>query len=243
MIERMIDISTAEGTMPAFVAHPDQELPAPIVLVMMDGMGFREPLCDVARRLAANGYYALLPDLYYRAGRGQRVERGQPQVWDRLTRLVLSLTNERMVSDAHALLAYASTDDAASRDAPAGIMGFCIGGRVAAVLAQALGARIGAAASIHPGNLATDEEGSPHRNVDQMRAELYFAIADQDEWCPPEQVDQLEQALTICSVRHQIEWHPGALHGFCLPDFDDYDQDAAERVWEQTLTLFNRALR
>jgi len=243
VIERTIDISTPDGTMPTFVVHADREEPAPIVLVLMDGLGFREALRDVARRLASSGYYVMLPDLYYRSGRDQRIERGQPRAWDRLTLLVLSLTNERMVRDAEALLAFAQSEAAAKSSAAAGVMGFCIGGRIAAVLAQALGDRLGAAASVHPGNLATDEEGSPHRNVDRVRAELYFAIADRDQWCPPEQVSQIERALADHAVRHEIEWHHGSLHGFSLPDGDSYDETAAERVWERTLALFHRTLR
>ena len=35
----------------------------------MDAHGIREELKDMARRLGTVGYYVLLPNLYYRAGR------------------------------------------------------------------------------------------------------------------------------------------------------------------------------
>ena len=87
MIERLIDITTPDGAMPTFIVHPEREEPSPVVLVLMDGLGFRAPLQDVARRLATNGYYAMLPDLYYRSGREQTVERGQPRAWEQGSRI------------------------------------------------------------------------------------------------------------------------------------------------------------
>ena len=112
MTERLIDIATPDGAMPTFIVHPEAEGPAPVVVVLMDGLGFRAPLKEVARRLAANGYYAMLPDLYYRSGPQQTVERGQPRAWDRLTLLVHSLTSDRMLRDAEALLAQGRMDEA-----------------------------------------------------------------------------------------------------------------------------------
>jgi carboxymethylenebutenolidase len=242
MIEQQIDVTTPDGAMPTFIVHPEREGPFPIVVVMMDGLGFREPLQDAARRLATSGYYTMLPDLYYRSGPAQTIERGQPGAWDRLTVLVHSLTNDKMLRDAEALLEHASGDDEAQSSTAAGVMGFCIGGRISVVVAQGLGSRIGAAASIHPGNLATDSDDSPHLHVDRIAAELYLAIADQDQWCPPEQVSQIEKALVEQAVKHEIEWHAGALHGFGLPGSDTYDKQASERTWERVLALFARTL-
>ncbi len=46
----------------------------------MDAPGIREELYDMARRLATVGYYVLLPNLYYRAGRDTKYG---PGVFDR----------------------------------------------------------------------------------------------------------------------------------------------------------------
>ena len=66
--ERTAEIATADGKMRTFVAWPDGAGSYPVVLLYMDSVGFREELRDFARRFAANGYCALLPDLYYRIG-------------------------------------------------------------------------------------------------------------------------------------------------------------------------------
>src|SRR5690348_16398485 len=69
MQERFAEIPTPSGRMEAFVAHPEQGGPFPAVLVYMDVFGLREELYDVARRVATVGYYAMVPDFYYRNGK------------------------------------------------------------------------------------------------------------------------------------------------------------------------------
>ena len=54
--------------MPTFVVHPDGAGPFPVVLFYMDAPAMREELHEMARRIAGQGYYVLLPDLFYRFG-------------------------------------------------------------------------------------------------------------------------------------------------------------------------------
>jgi carboxymethylenebutenolidase len=69
MIEQTLDIATKDGAMETFICHPERGGPYPAVLLLMDALGIREELRDMARRLGTVGYYVLLPNLYYRAGR------------------------------------------------------------------------------------------------------------------------------------------------------------------------------
>jgi carboxymethylenebutenolidase len=241
MIEQQIDVKTQDGAMPTFIVHPEREGPFPVVLVLMDGLGIREALRDVARRLATSGYYAMLPDLYYRAGPSAPIQRDQPGEWDRMMSLLQSLSDDMVNRDAEALLEHAGSDAAAGSGA-VGVMGFCMGGRLSVVVSQGLGPRIGAAAGIHPGNLASDAGDSAHRHLDRVTAEIYLAIADKDQWCTPEQVSSMEKALTAQGVTNEIEWHPDALHGFGVPGGDTYHKQASERVWERIQALFARTL-
>ena len=67
MVHEQISIRTADGDCPAHVLTPAAESSSPAVIVYMDGLGMRPAVLDVAKRLAANGYLALLPDLFYRS--------------------------------------------------------------------------------------------------------------------------------------------------------------------------------
>jgi len=79
MIEHHIDIATADGAMNTFVAHPEEGGPFPVVLFYMDAPGKREELHDMARRIAAVGYFVVLPNLYYRRTREYELkERTEP---------------------------------------------------------------------------------------------------------------------------------------------------------------------
>jgi carboxymethylenebutenolidase len=54
--------------METFICHPDRGAHPP-VLFLMDAPGHPRELYDMARRLATVGYYVMLPNLYYRAGK------------------------------------------------------------------------------------------------------------------------------------------------------------------------------
>ncbi len=69
MIEKTLDITTKDGEMETFICHPERNGPSPAVFFLMDAHGVREELKDMAHRLGTVGYYVLLPNLYYRAGR------------------------------------------------------------------------------------------------------------------------------------------------------------------------------
>ena len=76
MIDRELDIQTADGAMNTFVTHPEEGGPHPVVLFYMDAPGKRGELHDMARRLGTVGYFVILSNLYYRRDRNFRVGQG-----------------------------------------------------------------------------------------------------------------------------------------------------------------------
>ena len=69
MIEEALDIKMTDGEMETFVCRPDRGGPFPAIFMLMDAPGIREELYQMTRRLASVGYYVMLPNLYYRAGK------------------------------------------------------------------------------------------------------------------------------------------------------------------------------
>jgi len=67
-MEQEIRVRTDDGEMTTFVAHPDGGGPYPVAVLYMDGVGYREQVKENARRFAADGYYCVAPDLFYRSG-------------------------------------------------------------------------------------------------------------------------------------------------------------------------------
>lgn len=238
MRERQVTVVTPDGEMPTFVVQGE---PARgVVVMLMDGRGVREAMRDNARRLARAGYYVMLPSLFYRhAGQGPTEDVLDP-AW--MTTLNTAITPARAAADVAACLDFAASDPQAPRGGRAGVMGYCMGGRLSVVAAQALGGRIAAVGSIHPGYMATRGETSPHRALDRIAGEVYLGVAEHDPHLSPGAVARLREALDAAGVDYSLEVLPGTGHGFSTPGNDSYDPAAAERVWARLIDLFDRRL-
>ena len=242
MIERDVDIATADGAMNSFVVHPEEGGPFPVVLFFMDAPGKREELHDMARRLASVGYFVVLPNLYYRRARDyflkERTEAGMAEMFAHMA----TLDSKTTATDTLALLEYADTQPEAD-GGRIGAVGYCMSGPIVMWAAAAFPDRFRVIASIHGANMATDKPDSPHRIAAQVRCESYFACAEIDKWAPPADILKLQAALEAAGTPHRIEWYPGVEHGFVFPlRAGPYDRTAAERHWERLFSLFARRL-
>ena len=243
-IEDEIRVRTADGEMTVFVVHPDGDGPYPVAVLYMDGVGYREQVKENARRFAADGYYCVAPDLFYRAGEKLHFDlsqMGDETFRERLMRIVSSVRPEMVVTDTEAIFA-AIADDPAAASGPKVCVGYCMGARFALHVAAALPDDFVAAAGIHPGALVTDKDDSPHHDLEQVRGELYFAFAEIDQSATPELVERFKDELERQHVKGTVERLPGTSHGFAMADLPVYDRDAAERHFERTLDLWRRNL-
>ena len=242
MVERWADIETADGTTNTFVAHPENSVASPVVLFYMDAYGQREELYDMARRIAAAGYYVLLPNLYYRTTRRFQARHGDAHDIARMGELMFSIGNRMVERDTNSLLGFVDAD--VSADASRiGCVGFCMSGPFAVSVAAAYPDRIRCAASVYGAALVTDRHDSPHRRFDRIKGELYFACAEIDEWAPSDLIERLDVSLRAAEASYAIEWYPGVRHGFAFPQRTGiYDEASAERLWTRLFGLFARNL-
>ncbi len=246
MPNQQVTIRTRDGECPCHVMTPAHEAGKawPAVIFYMDAGGIRPAVVDMAGRLADAGYVVLLPDVFYRFGPyGPFVPRelfaGDFRAV--LGPLIATTGNDKAAEDTQALFAYLDTrDDVTGRQV--GAVGFCMGGGMALAAAGTYPDRFAAVASFHGGNLATDVPTSPHLMAPRLKAEIYIAVAENDQSYPPAMAERFEKALAQCGVRYSTETYPAA-HGWMKPDFPVYDHAAAERGWLAMLALFARNLR
>ncbi len=229
-----VQIPAPDGRSPGTLHVPEGDGPRPGVLVFPDAGGTRETFGRMGDRLAGMGYVALIPDIYYRAGRWEPFDAAtlftDSQERARLGTLVSVLTNDRVVADAGAYADFLLTRPEVSGPA-IGTTGYCLGGRMSLIAAGGLGRTIAAAASFHGGRLAVDgDPSSPHLTADRITAAVYVAGATDDDTFTAEQAALLENALTGAGVEHTVEIYP-ARHGFAVPDNPTYDADAEARHW------------
>jgi len=241
-----IEIRTRDGRCPSYVYRPSGTGPWPAVLVYMDGLAIRPAMLEIGERLASNGYFVLLPDLFYRSGPYEPMD-AKTVFSDPEKRKVLMekfftpATPANIMSDTQAFLDYLG----AQRDVRSGgigATGYCMGGLMSLTAAGTYPERIVAAASYHGGRLATDAPDSPHRLAPRMKARVYVAGAIEDQSFPDDMKARLEKALSDAGVDHRIETYP-AKHGWVLRDTPVYDAAAAERHWQSMLALFDATLR
>ena len=241
MIERHLDIVTADGDMNSFVVYPEEGGPFPLVLFYMDAPGKREELHDMARRIATVGYYVILPNLYYRQVREFHLYL-PGATRERMRELMDGLSNAMVCQDTQAMLDFAASESSA-RSGPVGAVGYCMSGPFVFAAAAEFPDRIKASASLHGVKLYSDAPDSPHKTADCIQGEIYFGCAETDNWAPPELVDDLDRHLASTGINYRIEWYPGTNHGFVFPQREGmYHKASAERHWERLFALFQRNL-
>jgi carboxymethylenebutenolidase len=242
-----VSIRTPDGECRTSVFTPGEGAgPWPAAIFLMDGLGIRPVLFEMAQRLADAAFVVLLPDLYYRAGRYEPLDVSavfaSGDVRGALAPLLGSTDNQRAAQDTQAFLDYLQGRSDAS-GTRVGTTGYCMGGAISLTVAGTYPDRVAAAASFHGGSLATDSELSPHLLVDRIEGRVYVAAADNDASYPPDMAARLVEALMESSVDHRHELYVGAAHGWTMSDFPVYDADAAERHWTELIGLFAETLR
>jgi carboxymethylenebutenolidase len=241
-----IEIKTRDGLCPSFVFRPAGSGPWPAILIFMDGLGIRPAVLEIGERLSAHGYYALLPDLFYRSGPYAPMD-PHAIFADPAQRKILMdkyfalATQANIMSDTRAFLDYLAAQPEVQRGA-IGTTGYCMGGFMSLTAAGTYPDQIAATASYHGGRLATDAAESPHLLAPRIKSRVYIAGAIEDQSFPDDMKKRLEEALTKANIDHKIETYP-AKHGWVFRDTPVYDAAASERHWQTMLALFDATLR
>ncbi|HSV19144.1 MAG TPA: dienelactone hydrolase family protein [Casimicrobiaceae bacterium] len=251
--ETDVNIKTQDGTCDAFFAHPASGS-HPGVLIWPDALGLRPTMRAMGRRLAAEGYAVLVPNLFYRVSKAPQYETAanldfnDPATMAKLRPLMASITAAGLAEkDAHAYVAFLDAQREVDRTRKIGTQGYCMGGPLVVRTAAAEPGRIGAGASFHGGGLVTDKPDSPHLLAPRIKARMYFGIASNDDQRQPEAKTVLKDAFAKAGVPAEIEVYP-AQHGWCVPDMPVekgapiYDATQAERAWAKLLALYKAAL-
>jgi len=242
MVEHELVIDTTEGAMGTFVVHPDGDTPAPVVVFLMDAPGKRPLLHDMARRLATNGYYVMLPNLYYRTTSAFELDFDSKESFQRMVELMGNLGNKAVSRDIAALRWYASDDDAADAST-VGCIGYCMSGPFAVWAAAEHRDAVRAAASFYGVRLHVDAPDSPHTRLAEIDGELYIGAAEHDDYVPLDMIDRFEAAMQHADVAGRVERYWGTHHGFAFDDRPAYDRRADDRHWAAVLDLLERNLR
>lgn len=240
LTERMVSVTTTDGVCDAFFVHPAKGA-YPGILMWPDIAGLRDVKKIMARALAAQGYAVLVVNQYYRGGPGPIVssfaEFRTPEGQAKIEPLREALTPAAITRDAKAYVAYLDGQDAVDKKRKIGSNGYCMGGPFTVRTAAAEPGRVGAAASLHGGQLVTAQPDSPHRLLASTKASYLFAIGRNDDARAPGDKDELRKAADAAVRPAEIEVYK-ADHGWTVADSPSYDPSEADRAWQRMLALF-----
>ena len=245
--EKDVDIKTADGTCDAALFYPQGKGKWPAVLIWTDIMGLRPVFRDMGRRLAAQGYVVLVPNPFYRKGRAAAVTDGidfaKPEDRPKFMMLAGSIMGPNAVeTDAPAFLAFLDAQPQTDTKKKAGTQGYCMGGPLVYRTAAVVPDRIAAAVTCHGGGLVTPTPASPHLLIPKMKAEVYSAVAANDDEHSPTDKDTLKAAFAAAGKTARVEVYDGCNHGWCVKGGAVYNEAGAERAWRELSALYKKKL-
>ena len=225
-----ISFTRPDGKMvEGYAAEPLTKAGAPAIVVIQEWWGVNQQIRGVADRLAAAGYFALVPDLY----------RGKWTV---------------EAEEAHHLMTGLNFGDAASQDIrgavqflkaqgrKVGVTGFCMGGALT-LLAMCMAPEVDAGVVWY---------GCPpleYIDATKIKVPLQAHWATQDQFFPIATVDQLQDKLREAGVTfdfHRYLAHHAFANETALgPDRipqTQYDPVWAQQAWDRTFSFFGRWL-
>lgn len=227
-----IEVASRDGaTFRAYLSVPACGS-GPGVVLCHEIFGANATMRATADYLAEEGYVVLLPDLFWRAGPG--IELGEsPDEVERAMALYRGFDEARGVDDVGAALDALRRLPACTGEA--GVLGYCLGGKLAYLAACRLP---GVAAAIGYYGVgiehALDEAAG-------LTGRLVLQIAGEDRFCPPDAQRRIAEALR---ARDGVEIHvyPGVDHAFARLGGEHFDKAAAAMAHQRTIAALRGAL-
>jgi carboxymethylenebutenolidase len=229
---RTLELDTAHGPMPLYEARPDGDARG-AVIVVQEAFGVNAYIEDVTRRFAAEGYHAVAPHFFHRAGGGTAPYTD----FSKVIPLYEHLDDDGILVDVDAALEHLHISG--WEDPSVGTVGFCFGGRVTFLIA--LRRLLGAAVGFYGGGIVTQRFPQFPPLVDEvlkLQTPWLGLFGDRDQSIPVEDVEQLRDALKSAPVPTEIVRYPEAEHGFHCDQRDAHDEAAAKDGWNRTLAWF-----
>ena len=230
----MRDSVTVDGaTMNLYVSIPDGTGPFPAVVVIQHQGGVDEFIEEMTDRVGAAGYVGVAPDLYHRDG---------PDCRDDGPTRRARLLDVNVIKDVNATVDYLRRHRAVDARR-LGIVGFCMGGRVAYLMAAAQPA-FKAAVDYYGGNIMVPwgDGVAPFARTAEIGCPLLGLFGEEDGNPSPADMKKLDAELTKHGKIHEFHSYPGANHAFMNRRGARYHEAADRDSWPKMLAFFDKHL-
>lgn len=237
-----VTINGAGGyALPAYVARPAARGRKSAIIVVNEVFGIHDYIKDVCRRLAREGFVAIAPDYFDRAG-----DPAPLTDFTAIRAIVDTATYEQVMGDTRGAVAWLRGQRFVNGDA-IGITGFCWGGSVVwMAAAQIPEVKAGVAwygRLVHPapGSWgAAEDRPWPYDVAALIHAPVLGLYAGNDRGIPLDSVESMRAALAAADnpTGSEIIVYPGVEHGFHADYRAQYNAAAATDGWTRLLQWF-----
>ena len=205
----------------------------------MEAYGLTGHVRGVCERLAKAGVVALAPDHFH----GEIIPYTDAPV---AIAKIGTLKDEVLLREVGASLDWleAQTDVRRGR---LGIIGFCMGGRLAFLSNCRHAARLRAAVAFYGGGIAPpgpDRFGRtpPIGAVADMQAPVFLGYGADDSGILPAEHARIAETLSAAKKRYTLAVYPGAGHAFLCEERANYAPVAAELAWRESIDFLTANL-
>jgi len=220
----------------AYQARPLGPGPFPGVLLFHHRPGWDSWYRATTRLFAAQGYWALSPDLYC------RIAHGSPDDVGARARAEGGVPDDQVIGDAAGCIEFLKGQP--TSNGKAGLFGTCSGGRHAYLAACNI-EDVDAVVDCWGGNIVADDDTltpmqpiAPASLTESLNAPVLGIFGNDDHNPTPADVDELEEILRSNRKEYEFHRYDGAGHGFFYHDRpSSYRAEAAVDGWEKIWTF------
>jgi carboxymethylenebutenolidase len=231
MTAKQISISGPDGAFAGYLATPTSGRGAGIV-VIQEIFGVNQVMRDIADDLASHGYFALVPDLFWRLEPGVQLTDKTDAEWQRAFDLMNRFDPDKGIEDIQAAIAALRGREGCT--GKIGAVGYCLGG----LLAYLTAARTDIDASVGYYGVNIQERLGEAATI---KKPLMLHVAAKDEFTPPEAQKKLIDGLSS-NPRVTLHVYPEMDHAFARIGGAHYDKACADLANGRTSTFFRQHL-
>lgn len=228
-------VTVDNSPMGLYLSQPDGPGPFPTIIVIQNKDGVKEFTQEMTRRVAEAGYVGIAPRLYHRTG--------EPRNNEETENLRHARRDTNVINDINATINYLK--GCANADTSRlGIVGFCMGGRIA-FLAAAATTSFSAAVDFYGGGVyakwGTDRP-APSELAANVSCPIQGHFGELDTNPPPEEMRKLDAELNRLGKQHEFFFYDNAPHGFNRSGWNGYRPEADKISWQRSLAFFAKHL-
>lgn len=226
-----VEFKSNGNTASGYLATPPVKS-GPGVLVIQEWWGLDPSLKQTADRLADAGFVALAPDLYH----GQVA--GHTEM-DKAAKLMQGLPPDRAARDMSGAVDYLSNHPAVT-GAGIGVVGFCMGGMLAFMIAANRGDKVKAVVPFYG-----FPQGGNEPDWTKLTASIRGHMAEKDDFFPPQAARSLEAKLRGMGKDVTLTVHPGSGHAFMGPHnaLGTLNERLAAQIWPEVFSFLKQGLQ